>query len=142
MKSSHPQSNNQTSTRSTIIKWTNHLSTPSGELPGNQTLYEFFYDGEKKQWIPWSKMVPAYVHNPDLKFYEILVPTVDTVRATWLLEMMVNIKRPVVLVGETGTSKTATIANFLRTVDQETHVSFGRKRKVDGRRDRKKKEKK
>ncbi|GFS12625.1 dynein heavy chain 10, axonemal [Elysia marginata] len=94
----------------------------AGELPGIQTLYEYFYDGEKKQWIPWSKMVPNYVHNPDLKFYEILVPTVDTVRATWLLEMMVNIKRPVVLVGETGTSKTATIANFLRTVDQESHL--------------------
>ena len=103
---------------------TNQSLHLSGELPGVQTLYEFFYDGEKKQWIPWSKMVPTYVHNPDLKFYEILVPTVDTVRATWLLEMMVNIKRPVVLVGETGTSKTATIANFLRTVDQDSHVSF------------------
>lgn len=94
-----------------------------GELPGTQTLYEYFYDGEEKKWIPWSKMVPVYKHNPDLKFYEILVPTVDTVRATWLLQMMVRIKRPVVLIGETGTSKTATIANFLRTLDQEQHVS-------------------
>ncbi|XP_059165934.1 dynein axonemal heavy chain 10-like isoform X2 [Physella acuta] len=93
-----------------------------GELPGQQTLYEYFYDGEQKKWIPWSKLVPKYKHNPDLKFYEILVPTVDTVRATWLLELMVKIKRPVALIGETGTSKTATIANFLRTLDQEQHL--------------------
>ena len=55
------------------------LCFPSGELPGNQTLYEYFYDGDKKQWIPWSKLVPKYIHDPALKFYEILVPTVDTV---------------------------------------------------------------
>lgn len=70
-------------------------------------------------------MVPKYTHNPEEKFYEILVPTVDTVRATWLLQLMVGIKRPVVLVGETGTSKTATTANFLRQLDPEAHVSAG-----------------
>ncbi|BFZ18669.1 hypothetical protein BsWGS_21707 [Bradybaena similaris] len=94
----------------------------AGELPSAYTLYDYFYDGEQKKWIPWTKLVPKYVHNPDLRFYEILVPTVDTVRATWLLGLMVQIKRPVVLVGETGTSKTATIANFLRTLDQEQHL--------------------
>lgn len=94
-----------------------------GELPGFSSLYEFFWNGEERKWIPWSKLVPKYIHNPESKFYEILVPTVDTVRATWLLQLMVGIKRPVVLIGETGTSKTATIAAFLRTVDQESHVS-------------------
>lgn len=87
------------------------------------TLYEYFWDGEQKNWMPWSKLVPKYVHNPEMKFNEILVPTVDTVRTTWLLQLMVKIRRPVVLVGETGTSKTATTQNFLRTLDQESHVS-------------------
>lgn len=66
--------------------------------------------------------MPKYVHSPEKKYNEILVPTVDTVRTTWILNLMVRIKRPVVLIGETGTSKTATIADFLRTVDQESHV--------------------
>ena len=77
---------------------------------------------EQKLWIAWGKLVPKYIHVPEKKFNEILVPTVDTVRTTWLLNLMVRIKRPVVLVGETGTSKSATIANFLRTLDQESHV--------------------
>lgn len=50
-----------------------------------------------------------YVHDPALNYNQILVPTIDTTRTTWLLNMMMKIKRPVVLVGETGTSKTATI---------------------------------
>ena len=63
--------------------------------------------------------------QPEAKFYEILVPTVDTVRATWLLKLMVETRKPVVLIGETGTSKTATIANYLRTLDSEQVSTSG-----------------
>ncbi|XP_043925694.1 dynein axonemal heavy chain 10 [Protopterus annectens] len=92
-----------------------------GELPGQlPTLYDFHFDGEQKKWIPWSKLVPKYAYNPEVKFNDILVPTVDTTRTNWLLEQMVKIKRPVVLVGESGTSKTATTQNFLRNLNSET----------------------
>ncbi len=47
----------------------------------------------------------------------------DTTRANWLLEQMVKVKRPVVLVGESGTSKTATIQNFLSNLNTDTTVS-------------------
>ncbi|XP_021370512.1 dynein heavy chain 10, axonemal-like isoform X1 [Mizuhopecten yessoensis] len=94
-----------------------------GEIPTTQpTLYEYFYDAEEKKWEAWTKKVPTYIHAPEKKYNEILVPTVDTVRTTWLLELMVGIKHPVVLIGETGTSKSATTANFLRTMDSETHL--------------------
>lgn len=50
------------------------------------------------------------------------VPTVDTTRTAWLLEQMVKVKRPVVLVGESGTSKTATTQNFLSNLDKDLNV--------------------
>lgn len=120
------------------------------------TLFDFHFDGSKKNWVPWSSMVSKYVHNPDMKFIDVLgktaffcpvqffhsiffisvlhtvymyctfcflpVPTVDTTRANWLLEQMVKVKRPVVLVGESGTSKTATIQNFLNNLNTDTTV--------------------
>lgn len=94
-----------------------------GEIPVNlPTLYEYYFDPVGLKWVPWIEKVPEYEHQIDSKFNEILVPTVDTVRNTWLLELMVNIKRPVVLVGETGTSKTATTQNFLRHLSPEFTV--------------------
>ncbi|XP_025020180.1 dynein heavy chain 10, axonemal, partial [Python bivittatus] len=94
-----------------------------GELPGQlPTLYDFHFDGHTRRWLPWSKLVPEYHHSPEVKFIDILVPTVDTTRTTWLLEKMVKIKHPVVLVGESGTSKTATTQNFLRKLSQDTNV--------------------
>jgi dynein heavy chain len=86
------------------------------------TLYEYYFDGETKQWVPWQAKIPKYVHEPDRKFKDILVPTVDTVRTQWLISLQVDVKRPVLLVGETGTSKTATTANFLGEMNKETYV--------------------
>uniref|UniRef100_A0A8C4UNG2 Dynein axonemal heavy chain 10 n=1 Tax=Falco tinnunculus TaxID=100819 RepID=A0A8C4UNG2_FALTI len=100
----------------------NILAKP-GELPGQlPTLYDFHFDGFQKKWVPWMKLVPEYIHNPQVKFLDILVPTVDTTRTTWLLEQMVKVKRPVVLVGESGTSKTATTQNFLNNLNKDLNV--------------------
>ncbi|XP_041455872.1 dynein heavy chain 10, axonemal-like [Lytechinus variegatus] len=94
-----------------------------GELPGVlDTVYQYFFDKQKNKWIAWSKVVPKYVHDPEKRFNEILVPTVDTVRNTWVLEQMLSVKQPVLFVGDTGTSKTATIQDFLRNLDQDSHL--------------------
>uniref|UniRef100_A0A670YVL6 Dynein axonemal heavy chain 10 n=1 Tax=Pseudonaja textilis TaxID=8673 RepID=A0A670YVL6_PSETE len=92
-----------------------------GELPGQlPTLYDFHFDG--RRWVPWSSLVAQYRHTPEVRFIDILVPTVDTTRTTWLLEKMLKIKRPMVLVGESGTSKTATTQNLLRKLNPDTNV--------------------
>ncbi|XP_071394424.1 dynein axonemal heavy chain 10, partial [Centroberyx affinis] len=96
-----------------------------GEIPGYlPTLYDFHFDGTEEKWVPWSSLVTKYIHNPEMKFIDILVPTVDTTRASWMLEQMVKIKRPVVLVGESGTSKTATTLNFLKKLDADTTMTL------------------
>ncbi|XP_028292993.1 dynein heavy chain 10, axonemal [Gouania willdenowi] len=94
-----------------------------GEIPGYlSTLYEFHFDGQKEKWVPWSSLVSEYVHNPEMKFVDILVPTIETTRTNWILEQMVRIKRPVLLVGESGTSKTATVLNFLKNVNADSTI--------------------
>ncbi|XP_073737373.1 dynein axonemal heavy chain 10 [Callorhinus ursinus] len=94
-----------------------------GELPSHlPTLYDFHFDSTRKKWIPWNQLVPDYVHSPKRKFIDILVHTVDTTRMTWMLEQMVKIKQPVILVGESGTSKTATTQNFLKNLNEEINI--------------------
>ncbi|XP_030756931.1 dynein heavy chain 10, axonemal [Sitophilus oryzae] len=85
-------------------------------------LYDYFLDIKQRVWVAWEWLVPGYVHERNQKFSQILVPTIDTVRVTYILELMNKIKRPVVLVGETGTSKTAIIQNFLRHLDHDVFI--------------------
>ncbi|XP_069379878.1 dynein axonemal heavy chain 10 isoform X1 [Paralichthys olivaceus] len=104
----------------TVVHDEKTLAGP-GEIPGYlPTLYDFHFDGTQEKWVPWSSLVAKYIHNHDMKYSDILVPTVDTTRASWILEQMVKIKRPVLLVGESGTSKTATIHNFLKNLNSDT----------------------
>uniref|UniRef100_A0A8C6RAH3 Dynein, axonemal, heavy chain 10 n=1 Tax=Nannospalax galili TaxID=1026970 RepID=A0A8C6RAH3_NANGA len=94
-----------------------------GELPGHlPTLFDFHFEPKQNQWIPWSKLVPEYIHDHTKKFIDILVHTVDTTRSTWILEQMIKIKQPVLFVGESGTSKTATTQNFLKNLNEETNI--------------------
>jgi dynein heavy chain len=95
------------------------------ELPTHEaTLFEYFFDASKECWISWKRLVPKYLHNPERKFYEILVPTIDTCRSDWLLQLCYRIKRPVLFVGESGTSKTATITSFLRKLNSDLNVGL------------------
>ena len=90
------------------------------QCAAGKTWFEYFFTGEK--WVPWTKQVPKYVHDPKARFADILVPTVDTVRALWLVQLQTGIKRPTVLVGDTGTSKTAVVQSFLRQLNPDLTV--------------------
>ncbi|KAJ3321068.1 Dynein heavy chain 10, axonemal [Boothiomyces sp. JEL0866] len=94
-----------------------------GQLPGSdKPLYDYFFDLEELKWVSWNQYVPSYEHNRQTPFHKILVPTMDTVRHTWLLEKLVRNKKPVLFVGEVGTSKTVTVANFLRSLPADRNI--------------------
>ncbi|KAJ3328734.1 Dynein heavy chain 10, axonemal, partial [Blyttiomyces sp. JEL0837] len=94
-----------------------------GQLPGNdKLLYDYHFDLNELQWIPWANYVPQYEHRRNLSFYEILVPTMDTVRHTWLLEKLIGTKKPILFVGEVGTSKTVTVQNYLRQLPADKNL--------------------
>lgn len=58
----------------------------SGLILSDKSLYDEFFDIKKDTMSKWASMVPEYKAPVDGKFSAILVPTVDTVRYSWLLE--------------------------------------------------------
>ncbi|XP_052562272.1 dynein axonemal heavy chain 10 isoform X4 [Culex pipiens pallens] len=108
-----------------MINYEDSATAPAkaGQLPTlKPTLYDYFFDMEKKVWLAWEWVVPQYVHNREMTFGEILVPTVDTLQTKWTLKSMNDIRHPILLVGDTGTSKTAVISNFLRELNRDTFI--------------------
>ena len=53
----------------------------------------------------WEKIVPTFKYNPEIPFFEMLVPTMDTVRYGYLMEKLLAIKHPVLFTGTTGVGK-------------------------------------
>ncbi|VDK74222.1 unnamed protein product [Dibothriocephalus latus] len=91
---------------------TNEL--PVGLLPcGQPRLSDYHFDGEKACWVPWDNLVQTYVYDENRRFSDILVPTKETVRLNWLLQQSLVSSRPICLVGQTGTSKTAALTHMV-----------------------------
>lgn len=86
-----------------------------GNLPSygeEQCLYEFFVDEETYEWSPWT--APEYEYDHDtFNFATALIPTMDSMRAEYLLNKLTQIcNRPVLIVGSSGTAKTSIVLQY------------------------------
>ena len=69
--------------------------------------------------------LPPLLLGNDTKFSDIIVPTIDNIRNSYLIELLLKNDRCVLCVGPTGTGKTLTIANKLtRSMPKEYSPEF------------------
>lgn len=71
------------------------------------------YDQEAQQWMDWMDTCPQFHCNPDTPFAEIMVPTADTIRYTFVMRRLLLAGHNVLAVGETGTGKTLAVQVLL-----------------------------
>ncbi|CAJ1051390.1 LOW QUALITY PROTEIN: dynein heavy chain 1%2C axonemal [Xyrichtys novacula] len=71
-------------------------------------------DEERKvQWVNWMKSSKSVVITPQTNYADIIIPTPDTVRMSFLMDMLLTNKKPVLCIGPTGTGKTLTMSDKL-----------------------------
>jgi dynein heavy chain len=78
------------------------------------SIYDYKYDVADKKWKQWMTTIPEFSIQKGAEFADILVPTVDTVRTSFVLEQLVLKGFHVMVVGDTGTSKTVVIHDRLK----------------------------
>ncbi|KAA3678865.1 dynein heavy chain, axonemal, partial [Paragonimus westermani] len=94
----------------------------AGTLPAHYPmLTDYMFRVDKYYWVSWRSLVPIYVHDTTIPFTRILVPTVETIKLNWIVDEHLKLRYPLVVVGQTGTSKTATIESIMRSLEQDTN---------------------
>ena len=74
-------------------------------------MFDYYVDDKTGAMVPWATKVPAFVYDPS-NFANLFVPTVETTRLTYLLNLLVANRHHVMLVGGTG----ALLPDFLERV--------------------------
>ncbi|KAL0620243.1 Dynein heavy chain 6, axonemal, partial [Plecturocebus cupreus] len=91
------------------LKWMPYVKTwmtgISEKLPSSGDLWSIHMDFDTKRLDPWERIIPTFKYNRDIPFFEMLVPTTDTVRYGYLMEKLLAVKHSVLFTGITGVGK-------------------------------------
>eukprot|EP00981_Chlorochromonas_danica_P004175 scaffold838_cov160-Ochromonas_danica.AAC.12 len=83
-------------------------------FPPANTVFDYYIDIAKNDIVSWDNRVPVWRHLKTMTFYDMIVPTVDTVRNSYISETFMKVKKNVLLVGATGTGKTILAQSLLK----------------------------
>lgn len=64
-------------------------------------------------YMSWTVNMPSFEYTKSKSFFELVVPTKDTVRFSWLLKQQILNGNPVFFTGITGVGKTIIISNTI-----------------------------
>uniref|UniRef100_T1J4J2 AAA+ ATPase domain-containing protein n=1 Tax=Strigamia maritima TaxID=126957 RepID=T1J4J2_STRMM len=94
---------------------------PDAKLPSEQSLWGLFIDFDKKRLDVWDKIIPHFQFDVQMPFYNILVPTVDTVRFGYILEKLLAVKMPVLYTGISGVGKSVIARYHLSLIKDKSN---------------------
>jgi dynein heavy chain len=87
-------------------------------------VYEFGINPATHSLQSWSDQIPEFIYDAKANFFDILVPTNDTVKYKYLLKELVYNGYNVLFTGETGVGKSVIVKDFLMTTDDSIDPAF------------------
>lgn len=98
-----------------------NFSLNRGQMyPEKMNFMDYRFD-EIETWWPWLK-TEDITFQPDASIADLVVPTKEIACVSFWANHCVSSKIPLLLVGQTGTGKSATIANFLRDLPKDKFI--------------------
>jgi dynein heavy chain, axonemal len=82
-------------------------------FPKEGSVYDYVYSLDSSSWLPWRDTAPSQTLHPDLEYQDITITTLDVVRYTYLIDILVQHHCPVLLVGPTGTGKSVYMKKYI-----------------------------
>ncbi|XP_072155544.1 dynein beta chain, ciliary isoform X1 [Bemisia tabaci] len=95
----------------------------SVKYPSTGTVFDYYIDNETKQFMPWTERLPRFELDPDTPLQAILVHTSESIRVRYFVDLLMDQKHPVMLVGNAGCGKTVLVAEKLVSLNENYAVA-------------------
>ncbi|KAI8907759.1 dynein heavy chain and region D6 of dynein motor-domain-containing protein [Powellomyces hirtus] len=86
---------------------------PDVQLPSANNVFCYYIDIKNKSFALWDDLVPAFKYAADVPFFQMMVPTSDTVKYEYFLEALISNGFPTLFTGNTGVGKSIIVQNML-----------------------------
>lgn len=83
------------------------------KIESSETIYKYFVNSQSGQWEKWTPPIWEHPSGERLNFSNLLVPTMDSTRASYVIEQIHKQKSHVMIVGAEGTAKTSVQLMFM-----------------------------
>ncbi|KAI9530578.1 hypothetical protein NQZ68_000068 [Dissostichus eleginoides] len=90
-------------------------------------VYDYYYEFKGRgRWIHWNDNIKnVNLGDKNTKVQEIIVPTIDTVRYTYLMDLCIRYGVPPLFVGPTGTGKSVYVKEkLMNNLDKDQYLPF------------------
>jgi len=83
-------------------------------VPKEGLIYDYYFDMEKENdWIKWDNLLSYPSLDQKASYTDIIIPTIDSVRYTHIIKMLITNNKHIITSGPTGTGKTVNIMDIL-----------------------------
>ena len=82
-------------------------------VPDLGLLYDYLFELSSGKWISWYNTREEYVVDIKQPYSTQIVPTIDTIRSTYILKTLLAAHVNILCVGETGTGKSVTVRDIM-----------------------------
>lgn len=86
------------------------LKLSSGfSFPYEGDVYDYYANWEERSFKPWNELVTEFKYNKDIPYFNLIVPTADTVKFKFMIEKLCGNSNNILVSGETGVGKSVII---------------------------------
>ena len=112
----------------TLVEAINHIASAGGfkftiPLPdAKKSFFDVCFEWSKEyKFVDWLDTVPEFVIPEGSEYQDVIVPTGDTARYTYLMRTCIENMQPALLVGDTGTGKTIMMKSLLVSLSKDLY---------------------
>ncbi|KAJ3226918.1 Dynein heavy chain 6, axonemal [Clydaea vesicula] len=98
-----------------LFETTNIQDVP---LPSSNSIFCYYVDLRTRAFNLWDDLVPTFKYETGIPYFQMIVPTTDTVKYSYLLENLLANGFPTLLTGNTGVGKSIIVQDLLNRVSK------------------------
>ena len=84
--------------------------------------FNFRFTKNGSEFFSWDQITPSFAFDEEKSFFELFVPTKETIKYEFMISKAVHVLNPIFLTGVTGTGKTMIINNTLAKLQKGKEI--------------------